>query len=95
MITSTISISDFIVFVVFGIPCILFFIIIIYSLFEFIYNFLFKEQPKVIVKVSKVKEGITFGVIIKVILFWIILILVVGLLCNKPNNSRYYEPTRF
>jgi hypothetical protein len=95
MITSTISISELIVFVVFGLPVIVIFIVLIYSFFEFIFEYLFKKQPKVSVKVSKVKEGLTFGEVIKVILFWVILILVVGLLCNKPNNSRYYEPTRF
>jgi len=95
MITSTISISELIIFVVFGIPIMLFFIVLIYSFFEFMYNFFFKEQPKVSVKVSKVKEGLTFGEVIKVILYWVILILVVGLLCNEPKNDRYYEPTRF
>jgi hypothetical protein len=73
-------------------PIILSFIFLIFISFESIYKFLFKEQSKVS---AKVKEGLTYWQLIKVILFWVILILVVGLLCNEPKNDRYYEPTRF
>ncbi len=43
----------------------------------------------------KPKEELTSWKVINIILLWIIILFVLGFLCNKPNNSRYYEPTRF
>jgi|688.fasta_scaffold141959_2 hypothetical protein len=95
MITSTLSIKELIVFLFFGLPIMIIFIVLIYSFFESTYNYLFKEKPKVSMKNIKPKEELTSWKVINIILLWIIILFVLGFLCNKPNNSRYYEPTRF